>query len=72
MATYSRYIGDYRVKGFKCSDYFKVMIFAKLTYRESLRDILNCFNANPQKCYHLGICNNLSSNNLSNATQLRD
>lgn len=67
-----RYNGDYRVQEFKCSDYFKVMIFAQLTYRESLRDIVNCFRAVPRKCYHLGICNNLSRNNLSNATQHRD
>jgi hypothetical protein len=68
----NRYNGDYRVQEFKCSDYFKVMIFAQLTYRESLRDIVNCFKAVPQKCYHLGICNNLSRNNLSNATQRRN
>ena len=68
----NRYNGDYRVQEFKCSDYFKVMIFAQLTYRESLRDIVNCFRAVPQKCYHLGICNNLSRNNLSNATRRRN
>jgi transposase len=68
----NRYNGDYHVKGFKCSDYFKVMSFAQLTYRESLRDIANCFKAVPEKCYHLGISNNLSRNNLSNATKRRD
>jgi len=68
----NRYKGDYRIQGFKCSDYFKVMAFAQLTYRESLRDIVNCLRAVPEKCYHLGICNNLSRNNLSNATQHRD
>ena len=67
-----RYNGDYRIQKFKCSDYFKVMSFAQLTYRESLRDIVNCLKAIPGKCYHLGICNNLSRNNLSNATQRRD
>jgi len=68
----NRYNGDYRIQEFKCSDYFKVMIFAQLTYRESLRDIVNCFRAIPQKCYHLGICKNISRNNLSNATQRRN
>ena len=67
-----RFNGDYRVQGFKCSDYFKVMIFAQLTYRESLRDIVNCLRVVPKKCYHLGICSNISRNNLSNATQRRD
>ena len=67
-----RYNGDHYVKEFKCSDYFKVMAFAQLTYRESLRDIVNCFRAVPEKCYHLGICNNISKSNLSTATQRRD
>jgi transposase len=48
------------------------MSFAQLTYRGSLRDIVNCLKAIPEKCYHLGICNNLSRNNLSNASQHRD
>jgi hypothetical protein len=68
----NRYKGDYYVKDFKCTDYFKVMLFAQLTYRESLRDIANCFRAVPEKCYHLGISSNLSRNNLSNATKRRD
>jgi hypothetical protein len=68
----NRYNGDHRIQQFKCTDYFKVMSFAQLTYRESLRDIVNCFRAVPGKCYHLGISNSLSRNNLSNATQRRD
>ena len=68
----NRYNGDYRVKKFKCTDYFKVMAFAQLTYRESLRDIINCLKAVPKKYYHLGISSNLSRNNLSNATQHRN
>lgn len=67
-----RYHGDYRVQQFFCSDYFRVMAFAQLTYRESLRDIVHCLNAVPAKKYHMGIRANLSRNNLSNATQQRD
>ena len=33
-----RYRGNYKVKAFKCADYFRVLAFAQLTYRESLRD----------------------------------
>ena len=33
---------------------------------------INCFRALPEKWYHLGICSNLSRNNLSNTTQRRD
>jgi len=56
----NRYNGDYHAKEFKCSDYFKIMAFAQLTYREILRDIVNCLKAVPEKFYHLGISDNLS------------
>jgi hypothetical protein len=68
----NRYNGDHYVKEFKRSDYFKIMLFAQLTYRESLRDIVNCFKAISKKCYHLGINTNISRSNLSNATQRRN
>jgi len=48
------------------------MAFAQLTYRESLRDIVACLNAVPEKMYHLGIRSGVSRNNLSNATKQRD
>jgi len=67
-----RYRGDANVQTFKCSDYFRVMAFAQLTYRESLRDIVACLNAVPEKMYHLGIRSGISRNNLSNATKQRD
>ena len=67
-----RYHGDRNVQTFKCSDYFRVMAFAQLTYRESLRDIVACLNAVPEKMYHLGIHSGVSRNNLSNAGKQRD
>jgi len=60
------------VQTFMCSDYFRVMAFAQLTYRENLRDIVACLNAVPEKMYHLGIRSGISRNNLSNATKQRD
>ena len=68
----ARYRGDYNVQTFKCSDYLRVMAFAQLTYRESLRDIVACLNTMPEKMYHMGIRSRLSRNNLSNATKQRD
>jgi hypothetical protein len=68
----NRYNGDYRTKEFKTCDYFKIMAFAQLTYRESLRDIVNCLKAVPAKFYHLGISDNLSRSNLSKANQRRN
>jgi len=38
----TRYQGDYKVKEFFCSEHFRVMAFAQLTYRESLRDYQEC------------------------------
>jgi hypothetical protein len=67
-----RYQGDARIQHFKCSDYFRVMAFAQLTYRESLREIVHCLGAVPEKCYHMGITSHISRNNLSNAMQQRD
>jgi transposase len=67
-----RYHGDRKVQTFRCSDYFRVMAFAQLTYRESLRDIVACLNVVPEKLYHMGIRSGISRNNLSNATKQRD
>ena len=36
-------------------DHFATMVFAQLTYRESLRDIEACFGARRQLLYHSGI-----------------
>lgn len=68
----ARYRGDYKVKTFRCSDHFRVMAFAQLTYRESLRDIEACLRARQGKLYHMGIHSTVSRNNLSNANEKRD
>ena len=67
-----RYGGNHKVKEFKCTDHFRVMSFAQLTYRESLRDIEACLRAMRQKLYHMGIHTRVSRNNLSNANEKRD
>jgi len=51
----SRYGGDQRVRTLSCSEQFRVMAFAQLTYRESLRDIEACLLAQAAKLYHMGI-----------------
>ena len=68
----ARYRGDYKVKEFRCTDHFRVMAFAQLTYRESLRDIEACLRAVRGKLYHMGIRSTVSRNNLSNANERRD
>jgi IS4 transposase len=67
-----RYHGHYKVKHFSCWDQFLTMVFAQLTYRESLRDIQACLRAAGSKLYHLGIRSQVSRNTLANANQVRD
>ena len=67
-----RYQGDYKVKTFRCAEHFRVMAFAQLTYRESLRDVEACLRAMGPKLYHMGIRSTVSRNNLSNANESRD
>ncbi len=67
-----RYSGDHKIKSFTCADQFRVMAFAQLTYRESLRDIEACLQAMRSKLYHMGICSTVSRNNLAHANENRD
>jgi hypothetical protein len=67
-----RYRGDYKVHRFSCLDQFRVMAFAQLTYRESLRDIEACLRAMQPKLYHMGIQSKISRNTLAHANEVRD
>ncbi len=67
-----RYSGNYKVKEFTCSDQYRVMAFAQLTYRESLRDIEACLRAMNTKLYHMGIRSTISRNTLAHANETRD
>lgn len=67
-----RYGGDHKIKSFPCGEHLRVMAFAQLTYRESLRDIETCLRAVKSKWYHLGLRGGVSRNNLSNANRERD
>jgi hypothetical protein len=48
------------------------MSFAQLTYRESLRDIEACLQAQNSKLYHMGIRGNISRSTLAYANETRD
>jgi hypothetical protein len=67
-----RYNGNYKVINFKCSNQFRCMAFAQLTYRESLRDIEACLRVAKPKLYHMGIRSTVSRNNLAHANETRD
>jgi hypothetical protein len=68
----SRYAGERKVKSFSCLDQYLCVAFARLTYRESLRDIEASLRAQAAKLYHLGIRGNVSRNALANANARRD
>ena len=67
-----RYGGDRKIKTFPCGEHLRVMAFAQLTYRESLRNVETCLRAVKTKWYHLGLRGGVSRNNLSNANRERD
>ena len=50
-----RYGGDHRIRTLSCAEQFRIMAFAQLTYRESLRDIEVCLAAQTGKLYHMGL-----------------
>jgi len=67
-----RYQGDFSVKSFSCLDQYRVMAFAQLTYRESLRDIEACLRSQSEKLYHMGIRGPVSRSTLAEANEHRD
>jgi hypothetical protein len=68
----ARYQGNFSVKNFSCLDQFRIMAFAQLTYRESLRDIEACLRAQNNKLYHMGIRSKVSRSTLVEANEMRD
>ncbi len=64
-----RYGGDRYVKSLRCAEHFRVMAFAQLTYRESLRDIEACLSAQASKLYHMGFREPIRRSTLSNANK---
>jgi len=67
----NRYDGSYKVQKFSCWDHFLSMAFAQLTYRESLRDIEACLQAQQSKLYHMGLRGKISRSTLSHANNTR-
>ena len=68
----ARYGGDHRIRTFRCAEQFRILAFAQLTYRESLRDIEACLSAQASKLYHMGISGPVSRSTLADANESRD
>ena len=67
-----RHQGDAGVRTLGCADLFRVMAFAQLTWRESLRDIEACLAANQAKLFHMGLKAPPARSTLSDALNRRD
>ena len=67
-----RHRGNLRIRTLSCADQFRIMAFAQLTYRESLRDIEVCLAAQAGKLYHMGIAEPVARSTLADANESRD
>ena len=67
-----RHKGDAGVRTLSCAELFRVMAFAQLTWRESLRDIEACLAANQSKLFHMGMKALPARSTLADALERRD
>ena len=68
----AKYGGDVRARTLRCTEQFRVMAFAQMTYRESLRDIEACLGAHPSKLYAMGLRGPIARLTLADANEVRD
>jgi transposase len=67
-----RFGGDYKVQQFTCWNQFLCMAYAQLTGRESLRDVVDCLCARPERLYHLGFRGAIRRSTLAYVNGQRD
>ncbi len=68
----ARYDAEANVRHFGCRQQFICMVFAQLTWREGLRDIVACFNSKPTTLHHLGFSQPVAKSTLADANEQRD
>jgi hypothetical protein len=68
----ARYRGDERVRTLPCAQHLRVMAFAQLTYRESLRDIEAVLSAQSASLYGMGLRAPVRRSTLADANETRD
>jgi hypothetical protein len=68
----ARYRGNACTRKLSCWEQYLAMVFAQLTFRESLRDIEACLGALGLKRYHLGFRSKVARSTLADANELRD
>lgn len=67
-----KYDGNKYIKSFTCWNHFMVLLWAQLTTRESLRDIIGSLNAHKLKFYRLGFGKSVCRTTLSEANEKRN
>jgi Domain of unknown function (DUF4372)/Transposase DDE domain len=67
----ARYNGNARSRRLNCAEHFRIMAFAQLTWRESLRDIEATLGANAHKLYALGLRYSVHRSTLADANEAR-
>jgi len=67
-----RYAGNAGVRRMTCAEQFRIMAFAQLTWRESLRDIEVTLGANVGKLYAMGLRHAVHRSTLADANETRD
>jgi hypothetical protein len=74
--TFSRIIarhnGDAGTRTLSSAELFRILAFAQLTWRESLRDVEACLAANSPKLFHMGLRSAPARSTLADALNLRD
>ena len=68
----ARYSGDARVSTLPSTEHFRIMAYAQLTWRESLRDIEVTLGANATKLYGMGLRQAVRRSTLADANERRD
>jgi hypothetical protein len=63
---------DSGVRRLNCAEQFRIMAFAQLTWRESLRNIEVTLGANHKKLYAMGFRNAVRKSTLADANETRD
>lgn len=68
----AKFHGNASVKHYTCWNHLLVMIWAQLTNRRGLRDIVSSLQAHSDKIYRMGMGKSVSRNNISHANATRD
>ena len=67
-----RFRGQEHLRSFSCWDQFLCMAFGQLTFRDSLRDTVDCLCARSDRLYQMGFRGPIRRSTLADANEQRD